>query len=104
MEHINQAEFADKVDGAAKPVLVDFSAEWCPPCKMLSPILERIALEFSDKLMVYGVDTDKDPELSQRFNISGVPTMIFFREGKEIKKLVGFRDFDTLKSEVASIL
>ena len=103
MEHISQDDFATKVESASNPVLVDFSAEWCPPCKMLAPVVERLALEYQGKLDVFGVDTDKNPELSQRFNISGVPTMIFFRDGQEIKKLVGFKDFDSLKSEVEAI-
>ncbi len=104
MHEITEVDFAANVEQAANPVLVDFSAEWCPPCKMLAPVIERIALEFQGKLDVYGVNTDESPQLSQRFNISGVPTMIFFRDGKEIKKLVGFRDYDTLKREIESVL
>ena len=104
MHDINEAQFAEKVEQAQNPVLVDFSAEWCPPCKLLTPVLERIVLEFKDKLDVYGVNTDESPKLAQRFNISGVPTMIFFRNGKEIKKLVGFRDYDSLKQEIESIV
>ncbi len=101
---INEDMFEEKVVQSGKPVLVDFSATWCPPCKMLHPVIERISLEFSDQLDVFGVDTDKNPGLSQQFNISGVPTMIFFRDGQEIKKIVGFRDYDNLKQEVQSIL
>jgi len=104
MQHINEADFGAKVEQAQLPVLVDFSAEWCPPCKMLAPVVERLSLEYADKLDVVGVDIDQDPQLSTRFNISGVPTMIFFRDGKEVKKLVGFRDYDTLKKEVQGIL
>jgi len=104
MQEINESDFSTLVEQAAKPVLVDFSAEWCPPCKMLKPVIERISLDFGEKLDVFGVDTDHNPQLSQRFHISGVPTMIFFRSGKEVKKLVGFRDYDTLKREVESIL
>ena len=104
MQELSETQFADKVEQATKPVLVDFSAEWCPPCKMLHPVLERLDLEFGDQLDVYHVDIDQDPGLGQRFSISGVPTMIFFKNGKEIKKLVGFRDYDTLKGEVESIL
>jgi len=104
MEHIEGKDFQAKVESAQNPVLVDFSAEWCPPCKMLAPIVERISLEYDGKIDVYGVDTDKNPELSQRFNISGVPTIIFFQSGKEVKKLVGFRDFDALKSEVEALI
>lgn len=104
MKHIKESEFGTAVEQAGKPVLVDFSAEWCPPCKMLAPVVERLSLEFADQLDVVGVDIDQNQQLSQRFNISGVPTMIFFRDGKEVKKLVGFRDYDTLKKEVQGIL
>ena len=71
---------------------------------MLAPVVERLSLEFSEQLDVVGVDIDASPQLSQRFHISGVPTMIFFRDGKEVKKLVGFRDYDTLKREVQGVL
>ncbi len=104
MQEITETQFAEKVEQSAKPVLVDFSAEWCPPCKMLHPVIERLSLEFAETLNVYSVNIDQDPGLSQRFSISGVPTMLFFKEGREIKKLVGFRDYDTLKGEIESIL
>lgn len=104
MDHINETEFAAKVEQAGKPVLVDFSAVWCPPCKMLEPIVQRVSLEYQEKLDVYKVDIDENPGLSVRFNISGVPTMMIFRNGKEVKKLVGFRDYDTLKKEVDSVV
>jgi thioredoxin 1 len=104
MQEITETQFAEKVDQAAKPVLVDFSAVWCPPCKMLHPVIERLSLEYADQLDVFSVNIDESPGLGQRFNISGVPTMIFFKEGQEIKKLVGFRDYDTLKGEIDSVL
>lgn len=104
MQPLTEDAFASKVEQSARPVLVDFSAEWCPPCKMLAPVVERLSLEFQDQLDVFGVDTDQQPGLSQRFGISGVPTLIFFKNGAEVKKLVGFRDYDTLKKEVQSVL
>jgi thioredoxin 1 len=104
MLDISEAQFAEKVEQAANPVLVDFSATWCPPCKMLRPVIERLSLEFNGKVDVYGIDTDENPTLSQRFSISGVPTMIFFKNGTEVRKLVGYRDYDTLKREVESII
>jgi thioredoxin 1 len=69
MKHIKESEFGTAVEQAAKPVLVDFSAEWCPPCKMLAPVVERLSLEFADQLDVVGVDIDQNQQLSQRFNI-----------------------------------
>lgn len=104
MQDINEAQFAEKVEQAGNPVLVDFSATWCPPCKMLHPVIERIALEYDGRLDVYGVDIDQSPDLGQKFGISGVPTMIFFKDGKEVNKLVGFRDYDALKREVDAII
>jgi thioredoxin 1 len=104
MQALTEDAFGTRVEQAGKPVLVDFSAEWCPPCKMLAPVVERISLEFQDQLDVYSVDTDQQPGLSQKFMISGVPTLIFFKNGAEVKKLVGFRDYDTLKKEVQSVL
>lgn len=104
MQPLTEDAFANKVEQASRPVLVDFSAEWCPPCKMLAPVVERLSMEFQDQLDVFSVDTDQQPGLSQRFMISGVPTLIFFKGGAEIKKLVGFRDYDTLKKEVQSVL
>lgn len=104
MQEISELEFAEKVERAPRPVLVDFSATWCPPCKMLKPVIERLALEYAGKLDIFSVDTDQNIDLSQRFNISGVPTMIFFKTGKEVRKLVGFRDYDTLKREVDSVI
>jgi len=104
MHDLSEADFANKVEQAENAVLVDFGADWCPPCKMLHPVMERIALEFENRLDVYSIDTDQNPQLAQRFMITGVPTMIFFRGGNEVKKLVGFRDYDTLKKEVESIL
>ena len=104
MKEISEAEFDNTLKGSTKPILVDFSAEWCPPCKMLAPVIERISLEFDDKLDVRGVNIDESPNLAQRFMISGVPTLIFFRDGNEVKRLVGFRDYDALKSEVESVV
>ncbi|MBN2080769.1 thioredoxin [bacterium] len=104
MQDITDAQFAELVEQADNPVLVDFSAVWCPPCKMLAPVIERLSLEFAEDLDVYSVNIDEQPALAQRFGISGVPTMIFFKDGHEVKKLVGFRDYDALKGEIESII
>jgi thioredoxin 1 len=60
-----------------KPALIDFYAEWCGPCKMLGPVLEELATEYAEKLDIYKVDTDKEPELAARFNIQSVPSLLF---------------------------
>jgi thioredoxin 1 len=75
-----------------------------PALQDAGSVVERLSLEYADQLEVFGVDVDENPGLSQRFNISGVPTMIFFRDGQEVKKLVGFRDYDTLKKEIQGVI
>jgi thioredoxin 1 len=104
MNELSEDQFAAKVEQAPGTVLLDFGADWCPPCKMLHPVIERISLEYNGKLDVYEVDVDKNQSLSQRFGISGVPTVLLFKDGKEVNRLVGFRDFDTLKGEIDGLI
>jgi thioredoxin 1 len=72
-----------------QPVLVDFWAEWCGPCKMLAPTLEQIATEKSDKLRIVKLDVDENPEIASKFGILSIPTMILFKNGKPAAQLVG---------------
>lgn len=75
------SKFKDIIDGET-PVLVDFFAEWCGPCKMMPPILKDVKTEMKDKIRIIKVDVDKNPSISSKFQIKGVPTMILFKEGK----------------------
>ena len=77
--HITQSEFAEKVENVSYPVLVDFFATWCGPCKMMAPVLDRVALAKQGKAAVYKVDVDQEPELAQRFGVMSVPTLIVFK-------------------------
>ncbi len=104
MQELSESEFDEKVVQSDLPVLVDFWATWCPPCRMLDPIVEQIASEYAGKLTVYEVNTDSNPGLAQRFGITGIPTLIFYKQGEHVNTIVGFRDYDTLKSIVESIL
>ncbi|OPX23421.1 MAG: thioredoxin [Planctomycetales bacterium 4484_113] len=104
MQELSESEFDEKVVQSDLPVLVDFGATWCPPCRMLDPIVEQIASEYAGKLTVYEVNTDSNPGLAQRFGITGIPTLIFYKQGEHVNTIVGFRDYDTLKSIVESIL
>jgi thioredoxin len=87
--HITDAEFKDKVLDSQVPVLVDFWAAWCGPCRMIAPFVEEIANEFSGKAVVAKLDTDKNPNTPMQYGIMGIPTLIIFKNGKEVDRLVG---------------
>ena len=71
------------------PVVVDFYADWCGPCKMMAPILDEVARRRQGELLVTKLDTDRNPQTGQRFGVRGIPTLIVFREGKEVARKVG---------------
>ncbi len=86
-----------------KLTVVDFSAEWCGPCKMLHPVLDSLSGELADKVNFVKVDIDKSPTEANQYGIRGVPTMIVFHGGKEIDRMVGFRDKATLKRDLEGL-
>ena len=88
----------------SKAVLVDFWAQWCPPCHMLSPVLDEIADELSDKLTVAKVNVDENPLTAQRYGILAMPTLIVFRNGEIISRVVGARPKRRLLAELSALL
>lgn len=92
-------------DGISKGVvLVDFYADWCGPCRMLSPVVEELATEMSGKITVAKVDTDQSVNTAGRFEVTSIPTLILFKDGKVMKRLVGLKDLDTLRKLVSQAL
>ena len=81
IQHTSDAEFETDVLGADKPVLVDYWAEWCGPCKMIAPILEEVAQEYSDKLKVCKIDIDANQDTPPKYGIRGIPTLMLFKNG-----------------------
>jgi len=89
--NLNQSNFESEVLRSDLPVLVDFSATWCGPCKMLSPVIEELARTYAGKVKVFKVDVDEAPELANQYRISAVPTLIVFKGGKVQETTTGFQ-------------
>jgi thioredoxin 1 len=98
--HTSDASFTDDVLKAEKPVLLDFWAEWCTPCKMIAPILEEIADEYQDRLRIAKLNIDENPQTPPKFGIRGIPTLILFKNGSVEAQKVGALS----KSQLAAFL
>ena len=97
---ITAANFENEVLRSDKPVLLDFYADWCGPCKMLSPVLSEIADEYADVIRVAKVNVDDEPELAMKFKVSSIPMLVLFKNGKIISTSVGYRPKDEILNEL----
>ena len=84
--HVTDAEFEEKVLKSSTPVVVDFWAPWCGPCRMVAPILDELATEYGDKIVIAKVNTDENSEWAQNFQVQGIPTMLFVANGKVVHR------------------
>lgn len=98
---LTDKNFDEELKKATVPVLVDFMASWCGPCRMLTPILDEIAKEYEGKLVVGKLDVDANPATAQKFNVMSIPTIIIFKNGKPGKQLVGFQSRESLVKALA---
>ena len=86
------------------PVVVDFRADWCGPCKLLDPILEEIAEEYEGKIMVGSLDVDNNQQTAAKYSVMSIPTVLFFKNGEVVKQMVGFQGKEEVVKEIAGVL
>jgi thioredoxin 1 len=104
IKQINDSEFKTEVIDSSKPVIVDFWAEWCGPCKTLGPILEKLSDDFHDKLEIKKINIDENPEAPANFGIRSIPTMILFKDGKIVDSKIGVSGEQDIKNWISSKL
>ena len=100
---LSNENFNKEVLNSEKPVLVDFWATWCGPCKMIAPIISEISEEFNNKVKVGKVNVDEEKELAIKYGISSMPTLVIFKDGKIAKTLIGFRPKEEIKEVLNNI-
>jgi len=99
-QQFTDQNFEQEVLKSEKPVLVDFWAAWCGPCQMMGPIVEELAEEVKDKYKVGKLNVDENRETASKYNVMSIPTLILFKNGKEVKQFVGVQSKDSLKQEL----
>ncbi|MCX4561004.1 thioredoxin [Streptomyces phaeochromogenes] len=104
MAEVTDADFEAEVIGAELPVLVEFTADWCPPCRQIAPVLSAVASEERDRLKVVQLDVDTNPETTNAYGVLSMPTLIVFRDGQPVKSMVGARPKRRLLEELADVL
>ena len=97
---LTDANFQDEVLRSKQPVLVDFWAEWCGPCRMLGPVIEKIAVANESRVVVGKMNVDENPNTPQKYGVQGIPTVIFFKDGEVAKQLVGYQSQDKIQKAI----
>jgi thioredoxin 1 len=97
---VSDETFESDVLDSAEPVLVDFWAEWCGPCKMIAPIVEDLASEYDGKMKVAKLDADENPSIMQTLGIMGIPTLILFKDGQAVERITGYMPKDRLTERI----
>ncbi|MFJ3498855.1 thioredoxin family protein [Streptomyces sp. NPDC086091] len=101
---VTDGDFAREVLAADRPVLVEFTADWCPPCRQMAPVLTALAAEEGERLKVVQLDVDRNPETTQRYRVLSMPTFVVFSGGEPVRSMVGARPKRRLLEELADVL
>jgi thioredoxin 1 len=102
--HVSDANFDRAVLKSPVPVVVDFWAPWCGPCRMVGPVLEKLAEEYAGRLIVAKVNVDDERQYAMQYGVQGIPTLLFVKDGSVVDSVVGFRPADVLKQKVEGLL
>ncbi len=102
--NVNESGFEEFVLKSAVPVLVDFWAVWCGPCRMVAPILEKLQEEYKDKISIVKVDIDANPSFSEKYKIQSIPNLIFFKGGQEVDRIIGVANVATFKEKIEKVI
>ena len=100
IKHLDDDNFNSEISKGV--YLVDFHADWCGPCRMMAPVVEEVANQLSGKIKVGKLDIDASQKTTATFNVTSIPTLILFKDGKEVKRVVGLKDADTLKKMISA--
>jgi thioredoxin 1 len=102
--HVNDTEFQEKVLDSSTPVIVDFWAPWCGPCRMVAPVLDELAKEYNEKVIIAKVNTDENPQWATRYGVQGIPTMLFVRNGEIVDRIVGAHPKPSIQQRLDNML
>ena len=101
---VTDATFDETIAGSAAPVLVDFWAEWCGPCKMIAPVLDEIATEQGEKIKITKLNVDENQQTAMNYQVMSIPTLILFKDGQPVKRIVGAKGKGALLEDIAEYL
>lgn len=100
----SESDFKEQISQPGKPVLVDFWASWCGPCKMVAPELEAVGTEYEGKALVVKVNVDEQQQLASNYNVMGIPTLLLFKDGVEVNRIVGYRPRKDLMDAIDKVI